>query len=77
MGKDGGGINCLVRLSADHVCPHTTKKSPCNASFYKELGNQGLKATDAPVVAFSLGIGDCVARPPSRLVSAWLRGTIS
>ena len=23
--------------------------------FYKELGNQGLKATDVPVVAFSVG----------------------
>ncbi|MDO9075138.1 MAG: transporter substrate-binding protein, partial [Rubrivivax sp.] len=26
-----------------------------NVPFYKELGNQGLKATDVPVVAFSVG----------------------
>src|ERR671914_760998 len=29
-----------------------------NVPFYKELGNQGLKATDVPVVAFSVGEGE-------------------
>src|ERR671912_2897660 len=33
----------------------STINGDSNVPFYKELGNQGLKATDAPVVAFSVG----------------------
>src|ERR1700694_2209503 len=32
-----------------------TLKGDANVPFYKELGNQGVKATDIPVVAFSVG----------------------
>jgi urea transport system substrate-binding protein len=33
----------------------STVNGDSNVPFYKELGNQGLKATDVPVVAFSVG----------------------
>ena len=33
----------------------STIKGDANAPFYKELGNQGVKATDIPVIAFSVG----------------------
>src|ERR1700724_2027065 len=33
----------------------STIHSDANVPFYKELGNQGIKATDIPVVAFSVG----------------------
>jgi urea transport system substrate-binding protein len=33
----------------------STINGDSNVPFYKELGNQGLKATDVPVVAFSVG----------------------
>ncbi|MEA3090496.1 MAG: urea transport system substrate-binding protein, partial [Caballeronia sp.] len=33
----------------------STENGDSNVPFYKELGNQGLKATDVPVVAFSVG----------------------
>ena len=33
----------------------STVNGDANVPFYKELGNQGLKATDIPVVAFSVG----------------------
>ena len=33
----------------------STINGDSNVPFYKELGNQGLKATDIPVVAFSVG----------------------
>ena len=33
----------------------STINGDANVPFYKELGNQGLKATDIPVVAFSVG----------------------
>jgi urea transport system substrate-binding protein len=33
----------------------STPPNNSNVPFYKELGNQGLKATDVPVVAFSVG----------------------
>jgi hypothetical protein len=36
-------------------CLFPTGHSPCKTlPFYKELANQGLKATDVPVVAFSV-----------------------
>ena len=34
----------------------STINGDSNVPFYKELGNQGLKATDVPVVAFSVGV---------------------
>ena len=55
--------------------------SRANVPFYKELGNAGIKATDIPVVAFSVGeeelagldtkplVGHCLPAPtalPSR-----------
>ncbi len=33
----------------------STVNGDANVPFYKELGNQGVKATDIPVVAFSVG----------------------
>src|SRR3982075_3616305 len=33
----------------------STLQGDANVPFYKELGNQGIKATDIPVVAFSVG----------------------
>src|SRR5262249_59058463 len=33
----------------------STINGDSNVPFYKELGNQGLKATDIPVIAFSVG----------------------
>src|SRR5499433_4464130 len=36
----------------------STINGDSNVPFYKELGNQGLKATDVPVVAFSVGEED-------------------
>src|SRR5688500_8425835 len=33
----------------------STINGDANVPFYKELGNQGVKATDIPVVAFSVG----------------------
>jgi urea transport system substrate-binding protein len=41
----GGGKTAVV----------STINGDSNVPFYKELGNQGLKATDIPVVAFSVG----------------------
>ncbi len=40
-----GGKSCVI----------STVNGDSNVPFYKELGNQGLKATDVPVVAFSVG----------------------
>lgn len=37
------------------TCVVSTINGDSNVPFYKELGNQGLKATDVPVVAFSVG----------------------
>ena len=50
----------------------STINGDANVPFYKELGNQGVKATDIPVVAFSVGeeelagIDTEAARRPSR-----------
>jgi urea transport system substrate-binding protein len=38
-----------------HAAVVSTINGDSNVPFYKELGNQGLKATDIPVVAFSVG----------------------
>jgi urea transport system substrate-binding protein len=37
------------------TCVISTINGDSNVPFYKELGNQGLKAKDVPVVAFSVG----------------------
>ena len=41
--------------SSDLTAVVSTINGDSNVPFYKELGNQGLKATDVPVVAFSVG----------------------
>ena len=41
--------------AAGHAAVVSTINGDSNVPFYKELGNQGLKATDIPVVAFSVG----------------------
>src|SRR5947209_9949731 len=43
--SSGGGKTAVI----------STINGDSNVPFYKELGNQGLKATDVPVVAFSVG----------------------
>ena len=56
----------------------STINGDANVPFYKELGNQGIKATDIPVVAFSRRRGG--ARRPrhrSRWSGIWPRGTTS
>jgi urea transport system substrate-binding protein len=52
----------------------STINGDSNVPFYKELGNQGLKATDVPVVAFSVGEEElrgvdteAARRPPRRV----------
>jgi len=41
--------------ASGHTAVISTINGDSNVPFYKELGNQGLKATDIPVVAFSVG----------------------
>jgi urea transport system substrate-binding protein len=55
----------------------STINGDSNVPFYKELGNQGLKATDVPVVAFSVGERSCAASTPSRSSATSPRGTTS
>ena len=43
------------RRAARSTAVVSTINGDSNVPFYKELGNQGLKATDVPVVAFSVG----------------------
>src|SRR6266566_2649645 len=54
MSKDGGEAKRWVLAGTDYVYPPTIN-SDANVPFYKELGNQGVKATDIPSVAFSVG----------------------
>ncbi len=52
----------------------STINGDSNVSFYKELGNQGLKATDVPVVAFSVGeeeLRGVDAKPLVGHLAAW------
>ena len=52
----------------------STINGDSNVPFYKELGNQGLKATDIPVVAFSVGEEELRGVDPKPLVghlAAW------
>src|SRR6201989_2059329 len=71
MSKDGGGAKRFVLLGTDYVYPRTTNKilraflhskgvqdkdiDEKYTPFYKDLGNQVLRATDVRVVAFSVG----------------------
>jgi urea transport system substrate-binding protein len=52
----------------------STINGDSNVPFYKELGNQGLKATDVPVVAFSVGeeeLKGIDAKPLVGHLAAW------
>ncbi|MDA8247669.1 MAG: urea ABC transporter substrate-binding protein [Rhodospirillales bacterium] len=52
----------------------STINGDANVPFYKELGNQGLKATDIPVVAFSVGeeeLAGIDTRPLIGHLAAW------
>ena len=52
----------------------STINGDANVPFYKELGNQGLKATDIPVVAFSVGEEELAGMDTTPLVghlAAW------
>ena len=44
----------------------STINGDANVPLYKELGNQGVKATDIPVIAFSVGEEESPASIPSR-----------
>ena len=55
----------------------STINGDANVPFYKELGNQGLKATDIPVVAFSVGEEELPASTPSRWSAISPPGTTS
>jgi urea transport system substrate-binding protein len=52
----------------------STINGDANVPFYKELGNQGIKATDIPVVAFSVGeeeLAGLDAKPLIGHLAAW------
>ena len=52
----------------------STINGDANVPFYKELGNQGIKATDIPVVAFSVGeeeLAGIDTRPLVGHLAAW------
>jgi urea transport system substrate-binding protein len=52
----------------------STINGDANVPFYKELGNQGIKATDIPVVAFSVGeeeLAGLDAKPLVGHLAAW------
>jgi len=52
----------------------STINGDANVPFYKELGNQGIKATDIPVVAFSVGeeeLSGLDAKPLVGHLAAW------
>src|SRR5208337_571381 len=52
----------------------STINGDSNVPFYKELGNQGLKAADIPVVAFSVGeeeLRGIDAKPLVGQLAAW------
>ncbi len=52
----------------------STVNGDANVPFYKELGNQGIKATDIPVVAFSVGeeeLAGLDAKPLVGHLAAW------
>ncbi len=53
----------------------STINGDSNVPFYKELANQGLKATDVPVVAFSVGEEELRGIDTKPLVGNRRRGT--
>src|SRR5476649_2813472 len=56
------------------TCVSSTVNGDSNVPFYKELGNQGLKASDIPVVAFSVGeeeLRGIDAKPLVGQLAAW------
>ena len=53
----------------------STINGDSNVPFYKELANRGLKATDVPVVAFSVGKRSCAASIPNRWSATSRHGT--
>src|ERR1700710_1813683 len=56
------------------TCVISTVNGDSNVPFYKELGNAGLKATDVPVVAFSVGeeeLRGVDAKPLVGHLAAW------
>ncbi len=55
----------------------STVNGDANVPFYKELGNQGIKATDIPVVAFSVGEEELAGLDTKPLSGIWRRGTTS
>ena len=55
----------------------STVNGDANVPFYKELGNQGIKATDIPVIAFSVGEEELAASTPSRWSGISPPGVIS
>jgi urea transport system substrate-binding protein len=55
----------------------STINGDSNVPFYKELGNAGLKATDVPVVAFSVGEEELRGWTPNRWWGTWRPGTTS
>ena len=60
--------------SAGPTCVISTINGDSNVPFYKELGNQGIKATDIPVVAFSVAeqeIAGMDAKPLVGQLTAW------
>src|SRR6266536_3124868 len=90
MSKDGGEAKRWVLAGTDYVYPRTTnkileaylkQKGVADADiminytpFDKELGNQGVKATDIPVVAFSVGeeeLAGLDTRPLLGHLAAW------
>jgi len=55
----------------------STINGDANVPFYKELGNQGVKATDIPVVAFSVGEEELAGIDTKPLLGHWRPGTTS
>lgn len=53
----------------------STINGDANVPFYEELGNQGIKATDIPVVAFSVGeqeLAGIDTKPLIGHLAAWI-----
>ncbi|MDE2124944.1 MAG: transporter substrate-binding protein, partial [Betaproteobacteria bacterium] len=60
--------------SAGPTCVISTVNGDSNVPFYKELGNQGIKATDIPVVGFSIAeqeIAGMDLKPLVGQLTAW------
>ena len=55
----------------------STINGDANVPFYRELGNQGIKAEDIPCVAFSVGEEELAGIDTSRWSATWPPGTTS